>query len=99
MADMETLQQIIDRIPAWQGKPDIRIERIAGLTNQNYRVSVDGEYFVLRISGENTQRLGIDRSHELAALQAAAAAGIGPEVVAFLEPPGYQLRGRVDGCH
>jgi hypothetical protein len=96
---MDTVREIIERIPAWQSKQDIQIERIAGLTNQNYHLTVDGERFVQPISGENAQRLGIDRPHELAALQAAAAAGIGPEVVAFLEPQGHLVTRRIDGRH
>jgi thiamine kinase-like enzyme len=96
---MDILQQVIERIPAWQGKHDIQIERIAGLTNQNYLLTLGSERFVLRISGENTSRLGIDRRHELAALQAAELAGIGPEVVAFLEPQGHLVTRWIDGCH
>jgi thiamine kinase-like enzyme len=91
--------RVIDRIPAWQGVRDIQVERIAGLTNTNYRLTVQGECFVLRISGRNTGRLGIDRCHELAALQAAAAAGIGPKVVFFLPPEGHLVTRWVDGRH
>jgi len=93
----ETVEQIIARIPAWQDARQITHERIAGLTNANYCVTVDGERYVLRVSGENTQQLGIDRCHELAALQAAAAAGIGPAVVAFLPPEGHLVTRFVDG--
>lgn len=96
---METVEQIIARVPAWQGARQIKVERIEGLTNTNYHVDVDGEHFVLRVSGENTARLGINRSHELAALQAAAAAGIGPEVTAFLLPQGHLVTRWVDGYH
>ena len=91
--------EIIARIPAWQGKQHIQIERIAGLTNQNYRLTVDGERYVLRVSGDNAARLGIDRRGELAALQAAAAAGIAPQVVAFLEPQGHLVTRWIEGRH
>jgi len=57
---MDAVQLIIARVPAWQGARDVQIERIAGLTNENYRVSVDGERFALRISGRNTER-SVDR--------------------------------------
>jgi thiamine kinase-like enzyme len=95
----DELQQIIARIPGWAGARDLQVERIAGLTNANYRLTVDGERFVLRVSGENTVRLGIGRDHERAALQAAAAAGIGPEVVAFLPPEGHLVTRWIDGRH
>jgi thiamine kinase-like enzyme len=43
--------------------------------------------------------LGINRSHELAALQAAAVEGLGPEVIAFLLPEGHLVTKWVDGRH
>ena len=77
----------------------MQIERMEGLTNQNYRITTKGERFMLRVSGKNTQRLGIDRNHELAALQAAAAAGIVPEVIACLLPEGHLITRWIDGRH
>jgi thiamine kinase-like enzyme len=96
---MENVHQIIPRIPAWQGQDDIQVERIAGLTNSNYRVTVNGERFVLRVSGQNTDRLGINRENELAALRNAAQAGLAPEVVAFLPPDGHLVTRWVEGRH
>jgi thiamine kinase-like enzyme len=55
-----------------------------GLTNRNYRVDLDEESYVLRIAGEGTGQLGIDRTSEVAAARAAADAGVGPQVVAYL---------------
>ncbi len=95
----DQLQQIIARIPAWAGALDLQVVRIAGLTNANYRVTVDGERFVLRVSGGNTERLGINRDHEVAALKAAAAAGLGPDPVAFLPPEGHLVTRWVEGRH
>ena len=72
----------------WPGRP-ARIEPLGGgITNHNFKVSLDGEAYVLRIGGKDTELLGIDRRAEHAAARAAAAAGTGPEVVAFLEDEG-----------
>ncbi len=95
----EDLTSIISRIPAWTGAKQIQVERIAGLTNANYCVTVDGERFVLRVSGKNTQRLGINREHEAAALKNAATFGLCPEVFAFLLPEGHLVTRRVEGRH
>ena len=54
-----------------------------GITNRNYRLRWGGRDCVLRLPGKDTGLLGIDRSAECAATQAAAAAGVGPEVLAF----------------
>jgi thiamine kinase-like enzyme len=56
-----------------------------GITNHNFKVTVDGEAFVLRIAGADTELLGIDRHAEHAAARAAAQIGVGPEVVDFVE--------------
>jgi thiamine kinase-like enzyme len=96
---METVQKIIERVPAWQGAAQIEVARIAGLTNRNYRVTVDGEHFALRVSGPNTARLGINRTYELAALRSAEAAGLGPQVVTFLPPEGHLVTRWVEGRH
>ncbi len=68
-----------------------------GITNHNLKVEVDGERFVLRVAGKDTGLLGIDRTVELAATQAAAALGIGPEVVEFVEPEGWLVTRFVEG--
>jgi len=52
---------------------------------------------VLRVVGKDTNLLGIDRGVELAATEAAAALGIGPEVVAFVEPEGWLVTRFIDG--
>jgi len=93
------LTPIINRIPAWAGVEDIQVERIAGLTNSNYRVTVKDERFVLRVSGKNTQSLGINRQHEAAALKSTEALGIGPEVFALLLPEGHLVTRWIDGRH
>src|SRR4051794_19968222 len=54
-----------------------------GITNRNYRLRWGGRDCVLRLPGKDTALLGIDRRAEWAATRAAAAAGIGPRVLAF----------------
>jgi thiamine kinase-like enzyme len=76
----------------------VRLEPLGGgITNRNFKVDVGGESFVLRIGGKDTELLGIDRSLEHAASLAAAEAGVGPEVVAFVEPEGYLVTRFLDG--
>jgi thiamine kinase-like enzyme len=99
MTPIETVQAVIARIPAWQSQDPIQVEKITGLTNSNYRVTVGGERFVLRLSGQNTARLGINRVHELAALRSAAQAGLASEVVAYLQPEGHLVMRWVEGRH
>ena len=82
----------------WPGR-EARVEVLGGgITNHNLKVEVDGEAFVLRVAGKDTGLLGIDRRVELAATEAAAALGIGPEVVAFVEPEGWLVTRFVAGA-
>ncbi|MFW9910297.1 MAG: phosphotransferase, partial [Candidatus Thorarchaeota archaeon] len=78
---------------------DIVVERIAGLTNKNYRVIADGNQYALRISRENAEKLGINREFEFEALKAASEAGIAPEVVCFIRPEGHLITQWIDGRH
>ncbi len=78
------LASVVDAVPGWAGK-DVRAEVLGGgITNRNFRLDVDGESFVVRLSGRDTELLGIDREAERSASQAAHEAGVGPEVIAFL---------------
>jgi thiamine kinase-like enzyme len=75
-------------LQALLGPPEGELEALGGgITNHNFRVRFGGRDCVLRIAGRETALLGIDRACERAATEAAAAADIGPEVVAFLDDP------------
>jgi thiamine kinase-like enzyme len=81
----------------WPGR-GARFEVLGGgITNHNVKVEMGGEQFVLRVAGKDTSLLGIDRRVELAATEAAAALGIGPEVVEFVEPEGWLVTRFIEG--
>ena len=94
------VEEVCRRVPGWAGS-EIAFEPLeGGITNRNYLVTVDGERFVLRIPGADTDLLGIDRANEYRAASAAADAGVGPEVVAFLPDDGNVFVTRfVPGAH
>jgi thiamine kinase-like enzyme len=68
-----------------------------GITNHNVKVTRPDGVFVLRVAGRETDVLGIDRSVEHAASRAAAAVGVGPRVVRFVEPEGWLVTEFVEG--
>lgn len=93
-----SLAEALARVPHWAGLSDLKTTLLTdGITNQNYRIDVGSESFVLRIAGANTELLGIDRHNEHAAHQAAAALGIAPEILYFIEPEGYLVSRFVAG--
>jgi thiamine kinase-like enzyme len=85
----------VDRL--WPGRTASIAVLSGGITNRNYRVDLDGASYVLRVSGKDTDLLGIDRATEHAASRRAAEIGVGPEVVAFIEPEGWLVTRFVEG--
>jgi thiamine kinase-like enzyme len=81
------VEEMVERV--WPGAR-AQIEVLGGgITNHNFKVTLDDGAYVLRVAGRDTELLGIDRRVEHEASLAAAAVGVGPEVVAFVEPEGY----------
>jgi thiamine kinase-like enzyme len=91
------VEDVIQRVDAWRGRP-VSVRPLArGLTNANYRVDVDGAAYVVRIPGESTELLGIDRANELHNARVAAALGIGPRIVQAIPELGATVTEFVDG--
>jgi thiamine kinase-like enzyme len=77
---------------------DISIEyQKDGLTNQNYIISKDNIKYAIRISGKNSYKLGINRYAELAAMKAAAAIGVGAEIIYFSTETGNMITKYIEG--
>jgi thiamine kinase-like enzyme len=92
---MGRVEEVVERV--WPGR-SAEIEVLGGgITNRNFKVTVDGGSYVLRMGGNDTELLGIDRRAEHEASLAAAAVGVGPEVVAFVEPEGYLVTRFIEG--
>ena len=70
-----------------------------GITNRNFVVTTDHGEYVVRIPGERTALLGIDRAYEAEAARRAADLGIGPAVLGMLEEVGTLVTELVDGHH
>lgn len=84
-ASTPTIDAVIAAIPAWAGAEDVEVEAIpAGLTNHNYRVTVDGTRYFVRVPGPGGDLLAVDRGNEVHNTRAAAAAGVGPAIVHHL---------------
>src|SRR5262249_52711610 len=98
MEDPREVLAGLKRIPRFSGVAagQIHAERLAGLTNRNYKVAIGGERFVLRIPGEGTSEY-INRRHEAVAARVAAEAGVNAEVLFFDEDDGLMLTRFVDG--
>lgn len=93
----DAVAELLSRVPGWAGRARVAEALGGGLTNRNLLVEVDAERFVLRLPGNETELLCIDRRVEREANERAAALGIAPEVAAFLEPEGCLITRFVSG--
>ena len=93
-----TIEEAIARVPQWANVTDLKSSPLTGgITNENFRIEVNGDVFVLRIPGADTELLGIVRATECAVSQLAGDIGIGPEVFYVIEPEGYLVTSFIDG--
>jgi thiamine kinase-like enzyme len=58
-----------------------------GITNRNFRISLGGKEYVIRVPGKDTSLLEIDRGAEQAANRKASELGVAPRVAAALDDP------------
>jgi thiamine kinase-like enzyme len=90
----DALRELEKRLGPIEGEP---VPIAGGITNRNWRVRFGGRDCVLRLPGRDTELLGIDREIERANTAAAAAVGVGPEVVAFLPELGCLVTAWIPG--
>ncbi len=93
---VDALDEVLRRTARLRGRAYTAAALHGGTTNRNIHVTLapdsespTGEEWVVRFAGKNTHLLGIDRHVELAANTNAAAIGLAPEVIAFVQPQNY----------
>ena len=81
---MTVIEEAVAKIEDWRGR-SISIQPLSGgLTNSNYKVDVDGTPYFVRVPGESTELLAIDRKNEYHNTKAASEAGVAPRVLYYL---------------
>jgi thiamine kinase-like enzyme len=93
------LEAAIEAVPGWEGRQIGVTPITTGITNRNFLIEAGDEAFVLRLAGKDTDLLGIDRGAESEAGRAAAAAGVGPEIYAWLPQHACLVTRFVTGAH
>ena len=78
---MAAIDDVVDKITEWDGKPISIIPLSGGLTNSNFKVEVDDTSYFVRVPGASTELLAVDRSNEVHNSKAAFVAGVGPKVI------------------
>jgi thiamine kinase-like enzyme len=79
-----TIKEVVQKIDVWRGKP-LDIQAMSGgITNENYRVNIDDQSYFVSIPGASTEFLAVDRDNKYHNTLAAAAVGVGPQVLHHL---------------
>lgn len=79
---MGELSELLSRLEQALGPATAGPEPLSGgITNRNYRITLGGRDCVLRLPGQDTQLLGIDRAAERLAAEQAARLAIGPDLL------------------
>lgn len=96
----DDLVAAMQRVPELAGRELVLTALSGGITNRNFLVTTPGaaDRYVIRLAGNDTHLLGISREVEYAATVAAAGAGVGPEVIAFIRPEGYLVTRFIEGA-
>jgi len=93
----DDVMALVRTVPAW-ADADVDVSELhGGITNRNYRIDVGGGSYVIRLPGERTELLGIDRVGEVEAARRAASLGIGPAVFGVLPGTGTVITDFVPG--
>ena len=75
------VNEAVAGVALWKGAEVTVSQLSGGLTNENYLVESGGRRYVMRIPGQSTELLSIDRPNEVYNTKAAASTGIGPRVL------------------
>jgi thiamine kinase-like enzyme len=94
---MSRADAAVARVSLWKGE-NVRISPLSGgLTNENYLVATAGMRYVVRVPGQNTDLLSIDRANEVHNTRAAATTGIGPKVLEVVPDLDVMVLEFIDG--
>ena len=86
---MSVIEEAVSQISDWKNK-NVSIHPLSGgLTNSNFKVEVDGTPYFVRVPGESTELLAIDRNNEYHNAKSASAAGVAPKILYHL--PDYNV--------
>ena len=97
IVSMSKADEAVARVSLWQGE-NVRVSPLSGgLTNENYLVETGGARYVVRVPGQSTELLSIDRPNEVHNTRAAATTGIGPKVLEVIPDQDVMVLEFIDG--
>jgi thiamine kinase-like enzyme len=90
------IDEVLELVPELAGAGSVS-ELAGGLTNTNYKVEANENAYVVRVSAKDAGLLAIDRENEYENSVAAAEAGVGAGVIAYLPERGVLVLEFIEG--
>jgi thiamine kinase-like enzyme len=81
---MSVIEELVTKIADWKDRTISVAPLSGGLTNSNFKVEVDGTPYFVRVPGQSTELLAVNRDNEYHNSKAAFDAGVGPKVLYHL---------------
>jgi thiamine kinase-like enzyme len=97
MSGSARAEEAAAKVSLWRGRPVTISPLSGGLTNENYLVECEGTRYVMRLPGQSTDLLSIDRENEVYNTKAAASTGIAPRVLEHLAGTDVMVLEFIDG--
>jgi len=85
------IEEIIDRISTWQGKPVSFKPVYGGITNQNFKVIVENESFFVSVSCDTSEFLGVNLSNKFHNNKICEKLNLSPKIIYFLAKEGVLI--------
>jgi thiamine kinase-like enzyme len=93
---MKDIHDVIQMVDDWKGKKYDIEELTKGITNKNFKVTIEGKSYVVRIPGEGTD-LFIDREVEYHNTLAVSEVGVGALIYEYFKPEYIAIAEFIDG--
>lgn len=94
---MSRADEAAAKVSLWHGEKLTVSPLSGGLTNENFLVEAGGSRYVMRIPGQSTELLSIDRANEVHNTRAAATTGVGPKVLEVVPDLDVMVLEFIDG--
>ena len=96
MTERPSIDEVLERVTLWEGR-ETSVTQLAGLTNENYIVQAGDERWVVRIPGQSTELLAVDRANERHNAEAAATTGVSPRILEYMPEWSVMVLEFIDG--
>lgn len=93
---MNDIHDVIKMVGDWKEKEYDIEELTEGITNKNFKVTIEGKRYVVRIPGEGTD-LFINREVELHNMLSASEVGVGAHIFKYFKPEYISIAEFIDG--